>query len=329
MDTRDNALWTRAFPALTAAHIATLRPFGRQLATSPGDVLFDVGDADYEMVVVLAGKTEIIDRTDGADQVLKTSGRGEFHAELGLLTGQTVFVACVVREAGSVLLVPAAGVREAIRRHPVVADVLVPSFAARRQILMRSAAATLTFVGPEDTRTALGLREFADRNRIPHRWLSLMILRPVHCWLDTTARMLPYGRSCVAVRRPFPSAAHSCASTPSIISVAQRLRGDFLRRQRIRKVDLLRAAATLTPSPDRRGCPFRSGDGNWHRRQFRPGTGYAKVVLYSETSNRSYIPLKACGMPSAMSGKKQSRTWVPGSRSTAIHISVPVDWVAV
>lgn len=199
MDTRDNALWTRAFPVLTAAHIAALSPFGREQATSPGDVLFDVGDADYDMVVVLSGRTEIIDRTDGADRVLKTSGPGEFHAELGLLTGQTVFVACVVREAGSVFLVPPAGVREAIRRHPIVADVLVPSFAARRQILMRSAAATLTFVGPEDTRTALGLREFADRNRIPHRWLTPddPAARPLlagHDAPDVTVRAIVRGR---------------------------------------------------------------------------------------------------------------------------------------
>jgi thioredoxin reductase (NADPH) len=199
MDNRDNALWTRAFPVLTAAHIAALSPFGTEQATSAGDVLFDVGDTDYDMVVVLAGRTEIIDRTDGKDQVLKTSGPGEFHAELGLLTGQTVFVACVVREPGSVLLVPARAVREAIRRIPTLGDVLVPSFAARRQILMQSAAATLTFIGPEDTRTALGLREFADRNRIPHRWITpddpaAQLLLAGHDSADVAVRAVVHGR---------------------------------------------------------------------------------------------------------------------------------------
>ena len=171
-DPTDRELRARAFPTLTDAQVDALRPYGRLRPTRAGDVLFEVGDADYDMVVILEGQTDIVDRTSGSDQVLKTSGPGEFHAELGLLTGQTVFVACVVREAGCVLLVSAAAAREVIRRIPAVADVLIQSFATRRKILMRTASTSLTFVGATDTRAALGYQEFAERNRIPHRWLD-------------------------------------------------------------------------------------------------------------------------------------------------------------
>lgn len=161
-----------AFPTLTAERIDLLRPFGRERATAAGDVLFEVGDADYDLVVILSGRVEVVDRTGGEHRVLKASGPGEFLAELGLLTGQTVFLACVVREPGIVLMVPSASVRDVVRTVPALGDVLVPAFAARRQLLMQTAAATLTFVGRWGVRSGLGLLEFVDRNRIPHRWLQ-------------------------------------------------------------------------------------------------------------------------------------------------------------
>jgi thioredoxin reductase (NADPH) len=159
-------------PVLSAEQIALLRPLGVIRQTHAGDVLFEVGDVTYPMVVVLAGRTEIIDRSEGIDRVIKTSGPGEFQAELGLLTGQAVFVACVVREAGEVLLIPPAAVQEIIATMPGLSDVLVTAFAARRRLLMRSAASILTIVGPEASPGVLRLHEFATRNRIPHRWLA-------------------------------------------------------------------------------------------------------------------------------------------------------------
>jgi len=171
VDNQDDHLWRTAFPILTDAQLALMRPFGEERETATGDVLFEVGDLDYSMVVILEGRTRIVDRA-AEERVLKESGPGEFHAELGILTGQTVFVACVVHEAGRVILVPSGRVREAIRTVPALADVLVPAFAARREVLMTSAAATLTLVGPPDSSAGLSLREFVDRNRIPHRWLA-------------------------------------------------------------------------------------------------------------------------------------------------------------
>ena len=100
MDFPLNERERQSAPVLSAEQITSLRPLGEIRRTHTGDVLFEVGDATYPMVVVLAGRTEIIDRSEGIDRVIKTSGPGEFQAELGLLTGQAVFVACVVREAG-------------------------------------------------------------------------------------------------------------------------------------------------------------------------------------------------------------------------------------
>jgi thioredoxin reductase (NADPH) len=152
--------------------IALLRPFGEIRATAPGDVLFDVGDPSYALVVVLSGRVDLVDRSRGDEALIRTFGSGEFVGELGLLTGQTVFAACVVREAGEVLLVPRSGVQEVIATLPAVGDLLVTAFAANRQRLMRSAASTLTLIGAETSPGIERLQQFATRNRIPYRQLD-------------------------------------------------------------------------------------------------------------------------------------------------------------
>ena len=162
----------RAFPKLSDDQIAQLRPYGEVRRTQADDVLFEVGDREYPLVVVLSGSTEIIDRSERINRLVNTGGPGDFHGELNLLTGQTVLAACVVREPGEVLLIPACAVREIIAMIPPLSDVLITAFEARRRILMQSVAATLTIIGPEDSPVVLRLQEFAARNRLPHRWLA-------------------------------------------------------------------------------------------------------------------------------------------------------------
>jgi len=98
-------------------------------------VIFKAGTSQPSLVVVLAGRTEVVDRTDGTERRITGAGPGEFVGELGLLTGQTAYATCVVRDPGEVLVVPASGVQAAIATFPTLSDVLVTAFSARRQLL--------------------------------------------------------------------------------------------------------------------------------------------------------------------------------------------------
>ncbi len=135
MASTSSILEQQAFPVLNIAQIARLRSFGTVKATHAGEVLFNIADPDYGLVVVLDGETEVIDRANG-DRILKKSGPGEFNGELGLLNGQSAFAACIVSKQGEVLLVPRAGVHEIIATIPELSEVLVTAFTARRQLLM-------------------------------------------------------------------------------------------------------------------------------------------------------------------------------------------------
>jgi thioredoxin reductase (NADPH) len=161
----------RAFPVLDVSQIAKLRRFGTTWNAHADEVLIEVGDAIPGLFVVLEGQTRIVDRANN-DRVIRTTGPGEFNGELGILTGQRAFVACVAAEPGTLLFVPSTRVVEIIANIPELSDILVTAFAARRQLLMRGVVASLTVIGREGDSDVLHLLEFLDRNRIPYRWLD-------------------------------------------------------------------------------------------------------------------------------------------------------------
>ncbi len=169
---KQDHLLRQAFQPLDAAHIDQLRRYGQERTVRNGQVLFQSGDREYPFFLVLSGRLRIIDRSFGLDRELRISGPGEFMGELGLLTGQTVFLNCEVVEDGTVLEIPAAKIRKLIRTVPELADRIVTAFSLRREVLMETAAATLKLIGPRDSGPGLALREFLDRNRIPHKWVD-------------------------------------------------------------------------------------------------------------------------------------------------------------
>jgi thioredoxin reductase (NADPH) len=161
-----------AFPTLTPEQIDMLRPLGEIRKTSAGDILFSSGQLPVMMVVVLSGRTEVIEDTDGEQRAVVSAGPGQFVGELTLLTGQKPFATCIVREAGEVLLIPATTVQRIVATMPAISDVFVPAFAARRQLLLHVAGSSLTLIGHSSSPDVLYYEEFVHRNRIPHRWLA-------------------------------------------------------------------------------------------------------------------------------------------------------------
>jgi thioredoxin reductase (NADPH) len=161
-----------AFPTLTDEHIALLKPLGEVRQIAVGDLLFTSGKRPVMMVVVLAGRVEVVESTDGEERVITTTGPGQFVGELTLLTGQTPFATCVVREPGEVLLLPAETVQRVVATMPAISDIFVTAFAARRQLLLHVGGASLTLIGHSSLPDVLHYEAFVHRNRIPHRWLA-------------------------------------------------------------------------------------------------------------------------------------------------------------
>jgi thioredoxin reductase (NADPH) len=162
-----------AFPALAEAQIAALARRGESRTTHVGEVLYRQGDRNYDFMVVLAGKVAVVEGYGCPDEcVVGVHGPRRFLGEISLLTGQTAFVTAVVVEAGEILVVPVEQLRELVLEDQTLSDTILRAYLVRRSLLIEVGAGfrILGSCYSPDTRR---LREFAARNRLPHRFIDL------------------------------------------------------------------------------------------------------------------------------------------------------------
>ena len=159
----------RANERLPDRVVATLEARGERRSVAAGEALYRTDDRQYPFVYAISATLQIRD-PDGL--VLGVMDPGQFTGELALLFGQTAFADCVAVKPGEVLVVAPQTIAELVQVAPEVSDVLLPAFAARRLLLMQRQQGTLTIVGREGSPVLQRLIEFAERNRIPYRWLD-------------------------------------------------------------------------------------------------------------------------------------------------------------
>jgi thioredoxin reductase (NADPH) len=172
MDNRTDEIRSVAFPTLTDDQIAFLERYGEVRKTQAGQLLFAEGDRSYDFIVILEGEAEIVENFEGEARTIAVHGARRFLGEMNMLTGQSVYLSAVMREGGEVLAIPPENLMELITEEPTLSDIILKAFLARRSVLMR-AGTGLRIVGSRRSKDALRLREFAVRNRLPHRWIEL------------------------------------------------------------------------------------------------------------------------------------------------------------
>jgi thioredoxin reductase (NADPH) len=159
----------RANSSLPDAVVATLRDRGVRRSVAVGETLYRVDDREYPFVYAVSATLQVRD-PDGL--VLGLMEPGQFTGEVGLLFAQPAFADCIAVEPGEVVVVAPAQLVELVQVDPDVSDVLLPAFAARRLLLMQRRQGTLTLIGHEGAPRLQQILEYAERNRIPYRWLD-------------------------------------------------------------------------------------------------------------------------------------------------------------
>ncbi|MGW4959949.1 FAD-dependent oxidoreductase [Nonomuraea sp. NPDC004186] len=162
-----------AYPRLDERRVAELSKCGERRTVSPGDVLYREGEPAREFIVILRGKVATVEGYGGEEErTIAVHGPGRFLGELGLLTGQAGFLTAVVREPGEILAVPADQVRTMVAGDPAFGDLVLRAYLTRRTLLIGMDAG-FRIIGSRYSPDARRLREFAARNRLPHRWIDL------------------------------------------------------------------------------------------------------------------------------------------------------------
>jgi thioredoxin reductase (NADPH) len=168
----DQAPDATAFPDLDDAQLAAVAEYGERRAVTRGEILYSPADDHYDFFVILSGAVEIIE-TDGRDErIITRHGARRFVGEVNLITRQRPYLTARVVESGEVIVVPAEVFRTRVLADVRLSDTILEAFLARRALLLSTAADTLQIVGSEFSPESMALREYAARNRLPHRWID-------------------------------------------------------------------------------------------------------------------------------------------------------------
>jgi thioredoxin reductase (NADPH) len=163
-----------AWVLLSTSQLAEVTAFGAEQPTTAGELLFQAGEASYDLFVVLEGEVEIV-RPAGAEAIpIATYGPGGFAGELNLLTGQRRTLDCRVTQSGRVLVIAEPEFRRLMSSRPALADIVFGALLARREILRAGEGAqAIRIVGSRYSPEAMRLRAFAEHSHLAHAWIDV------------------------------------------------------------------------------------------------------------------------------------------------------------
>ncbi|HET9164167.1 MAG TPA: FAD-dependent oxidoreductase [Solirubrobacterales bacterium] len=154
---------------LSDSQLRTLARHGEERTAEVGEKLFEIGDATYPFIAILEGEVAV---TDAADREIVRHGACGFLGEMNLLSGQTVFLTAIVTEPTRYLAVEREVLRQLLFDDASLADLLLPAFVQRRELLQQRQGIGIEIVGPRDSAETRRLLDFAGRQRLPHSWVD-------------------------------------------------------------------------------------------------------------------------------------------------------------
>jgi thioredoxin reductase (NADPH) len=155
-----------AFLQLTPEQFTRAVAYGNPQEVAAGDLLFDVGDEDTDLIVVEGGAVDLLSGSES----FYTAGPRQIVGELNLLTGQNRILSARVTAGGVVHRVPPRQFRRLMAQDTEISDLLLRAFLARRQLLVQRAGQNLEIIGDGATGAGMALRTFLARQDLPHRW---------------------------------------------------------------------------------------------------------------------------------------------------------------
>ncbi|HTZ65838.1 MAG TPA: FAD-dependent oxidoreductase [Solirubrobacteraceae bacterium] len=168
--TRDDV----AFPVLSASELDELRPFGVEQPVAGGSMLFEAGEASWDLFVLLEGRAEVVAPSAAEAEPIATYGPGGFAGELNLLTRQRRSLSCRVTEAGRVLVIAEDQFHRLMAARPLLGEKIFNALLARREILREGEGAqAIRIVGSRYSPEAMSLRAFADHSHLAAAWIDV------------------------------------------------------------------------------------------------------------------------------------------------------------
>jgi len=170
-----------AFPTLTAQQIARIAPFARERDLADGESLWEAGDRNRPLFVVVRGEIEIL---SGADHMVTVHQPGAFTGDVDLLSGRPVVVRARARGAVRLLELPSARLRSLIQTDAELSEIFLRAFILRRLLLMAQGGGNVVLIGSRHCAGTLALQEFLTRNSQPYGYIDVELDPAVQETLD-------------------------------------------------------------------------------------------------------------------------------------------------
>jgi len=156
------------FPKLTAEQIERLKPHGRVIRTTAGQVLSEAGQGHRDMQVVLSGSLQITRPGMQGETPITVETPGDFTGEMSTLRGLGGFTRVRVVEPGEVLSISESQLREIVQTDSEIMEIFMRAFILRRMGLISSEqGGDVILVGSTNSSGTLRLVQFLTRNTYP------------------------------------------------------------------------------------------------------------------------------------------------------------------
>jgi thioredoxin reductase (NADPH) len=159
------------FPTLSEAQIARVARVGKERVLAIGEILFDEGDRDVPMYVVLEGAVEVVHLRGPIEEPIAIQGPGEF-------------TRARAKAPSRVLVVLRADLRFIVQTDPELSEVLLRAYILRRMGLLAGHQGDVVVVGSRHSAATLRVQEFLTRNGHPYRYIDVDADDSVQALLD-------------------------------------------------------------------------------------------------------------------------------------------------
>ena len=130
------------FPTLTRSQLDRLRGFGRVRTIHAGEILMEASDTHARSFVVLSGEVDILRVCDEREDLVTTTGPGQFTGEVNMLSGRRSLVRARAAESGEVIELDHDNLMALVQTDPELSEILMRAFILRRVELIAPGSAT-------------------------------------------------------------------------------------------------------------------------------------------------------------------------------------------
>ncbi|MGP0074729.1 MAG: FAD-dependent oxidoreductase [Bryobacteraceae bacterium] len=172
------------FPQLDEAQMTRLMPLGQERRFSAGEIVFDQGDSEHGVFVVLEGGIELASVVNGQETSLAKHGVGIFTGEVNQLSGRRSLVRCRASQSSRLLEISRANLQRIMQSDNALGEVFLRAFILRRVYLISHSAGDAVLIGSNNSADTLRLRGFLSRNGHPFVYVDVEKDSDVQTMLD-------------------------------------------------------------------------------------------------------------------------------------------------